>query len=215
MTNTYHDTHRAWNNVAELYQTYFMDLDLYDDTYDAFCARLEKPGARILEIGCGPGNITRYLLCKRPDFDLLATDVAPNMVELARKNNPTAQCEVLDCRDLNRLDSPFDGIVCGFCLPYLSKDDCSRLLRDCSGLLNPGGVLYLSAIEGDYARSGYETGRSTENTMFVYYYETDYLTDELHANGFAPIELIRKPYTKSDGTASTHLIFIATRSPAF
>jgi len=207
----YHDTHRAWNNVAELYQTYFMDLELYDDTYDAFCRRLEKPGSKILEIGCGPGNITRYLLRKRPDFDILATDVAPNMVELARKNNPAARCEVLDCRDLSRLDGRFDGIVCGFCLPYLSKDDCAQLLRDCSGLLNPDGVLYLSAIEGDHARSGYETGRSTENTMFVYYYEADYLTDELHANGFGRLELVRKPYAKSDGTDSTHLIFIAAK----
>jgi len=212
MTNTYHDTHRSWNNVAELYQTYFMDLDLYDDTYDAFCRLLEKPGARILEIGCGPGNITRYLLRKRPDFDLLATDVAPNMVELAQKNNPAARCEVLDCRDISRLDTRFDGIMCGFCLPYLSKEDCARLLRDCSGLLRPGGVLYLSAIEGDYARSGYETGRSTENTMFVYYYEADYLTNELSAAGFRQIELIRIPYTKSDGTASTHLIFIAVKT---
>jgi ubiquinone/menaquinone biosynthesis C-methylase UbiE len=210
--NSYHDTHRAWNNVAELYQTWFMDLDLYDDTYDAFCNRLEKPGARILEIGCGPGNITRYLLRKRPDFDLLATDVAPNMVELAQKNNPAARCEVLDCRNLNRLDTRFDGIVCGFCLPYLSKDDCAQLLRECSRLLHPGGVLYLSAIEGDYARSGYETGRSTENTMFVYYYEADFLMGQLLSNGFGGVETIRKPYTKSDGTASTHLIFIAVNN---
>lgn len=39
-----------------------MDLDLYNDTYDAFCQAVYKPGARIFEIGCGPGNITRYVL---------------------------------------------------------------------------------------------------------------------------------------------------------
>jgi len=211
MTNTYHDTHRAWNNVAERYQTHFMDLDLYDDTYDAFCNRLEKPGARILEIGCGPGNITRYLLRKRPDFVLLATDVAPNMVELARKNNPTAQCEVLDCRDLNRLDGPFDGIVCGFCLPYLSKEDCARLLRDCSRLLNPGGLLYLSAIEGDYARSGYETSSDGKTRMYVYLHQADYLLEGLKTNDFVNIDVIRKPYTKSDGSASIHLIILAQK----
>ncbi|MBD3580922.1 hypothetical protein [Flavobacterium selenitireducens] len=43
---------------ALLYQTKYMDLDLYDDTYDAFLAELPH-GAKLLELGCGPGNITR------------------------------------------------------------------------------------------------------------------------------------------------------------
>ncbi|MFN0014695.1 MAG: class I SAM-dependent methyltransferase [Saprospiraceae bacterium] len=209
--NTDNETIQAWDSVAAQYQTIFMDLDLYDDTYDAFCQRVEKSGAKILEIGCGPGNITRYLLRKRPDFDMLATDAAPNMVELARKNNPTARCEVMDCREMERLEACFDGIMCGFCLPYLSKEDCANLLRDCSNRLNPGGTLYLSAIEGDYARSGFETSSDRKTRMYVYLHQADYLLEALKTNGFANIDLIRKPYTKSDGTASTHLILITTK----
>ncbi len=202
---------RAWDNVAELYQASFMDLDLYNDSYDAFCQRIRKPGATVFEIGCGPGNITRYLLRKRPDLDILATDVAPSMIELARKNNPAARFEVMDGRDIGRLDGRFDGIMCGFCLPYLSETDSARLIRDCSLLLNTGGVLYLSAIEGDYGQSGYETGSNPEIRMFVHYYSEEFLHAALEANAFGHIEVLRKPYSRRDGTRSTHLIFIATK----
>ena len=53
---------------AKLYQEKFMDLALYNDSYGYFCSALDKPQAKILEIGCGPGNITMYLIQtkKRP-----------------------------------------------------------------------------------------------------------------------------------------------------
>ena len=53
----YKETFKTWNKVASLYEDKFMDLDLYNNTYDYFC-ELVKDNAKILEIGCGPGNIT-------------------------------------------------------------------------------------------------------------------------------------------------------------
>ena len=61
-------TIETYNKLAESYKEKFMDLDLYDDTYDLFCKLITKPNANIFEIACGPGNITKYLLQKRPDF---------------------------------------------------------------------------------------------------------------------------------------------------
>ena len=45
--------------------------------------------SKLFEIGCGPGNITKYLIYKNPNYKILATDAAPNMIALAKKNNPT------------------------------------------------------------------------------------------------------------------------------
>ncbi len=211
MMDQYEHTAQTWDQLASSYQDHFMDLDLYNDTYDAFCRLIEKPDARIFEIGCGPGNITRYLLAKRPDFRIEAIDVAPGMVELARKNNPAAQFAVLDAREIDRLPAGFDGIMCGFCLPYLSKTDCEKLVGDCSALLNPGGVLYISAIEGDYGQSDYETSSDGQHRLYVYYYEAEFLETALRSKGFAPAEVIRKPYSKRDGSISTHLVFVAQK----
>jgi cyclopropane fatty-acyl-phospholipid synthase-like methyltransferase len=206
----YQLTFNTYNKIAELYQEKFMDLDLYDDTYDAFCNLITKKDPAIFEIGCGPGNITRYLLQKRPDFRIEATDAAPNMVKLAQENNPAADCKVMDCRGLHLLTKKYDGIVCGFCVPYLSKEDCAKLLKDAATLLNSGGVLYFSAVEGDYDKSGMETN-SKGDQVFFYYHEVSYLLEGLQVNGFELEQLIRKDYPQPGKVLSTHMIFIALR----
>ena len=87
----YKEPFETWNKVASLYQVKFMGLNLYNDTYDFICNLITKDNAKILEIGCGPGNITKYLLSKRPDFDIFGIDIAPNMIELAKKNSHIKQ----------------------------------------------------------------------------------------------------------------------------
>jgi cyclopropane fatty-acyl-phospholipid synthase-like methyltransferase len=204
----YQTTFDTWDKIASLYQQYFMDLDLYNDTYDLFCDQLKTPAASILEIGCGPGNITRYLLNKRHDLLIDATDIAPNMISLAKQNNPAANCMILDAREIHTLTKKYNGIMCGFCLPYLSKEDCAKLFFDCKQLLNQDGVLYCSALEGDHENSGFESGSSGDKA-YVYYYEQDFLIQLLETTGFENIQTFRKQYQKKDGTEQIHLILIA------
>jgi ubiquinone/menaquinone biosynthesis C-methylase UbiE len=121
----YKETFTTWNKVAKIYQDKFMDLELYNDTYASFCKRL-APTASILELWCGPGNVTRHLLNYSPDFKVLATDMAPNMIELAKSNVPAAEFKILDARNLRGASENFDAILLGFCIPYLSKEDCEK-----------------------------------------------------------------------------------------
>ena len=202
-------TLETYDKVASLYQDKFMDLDLYNDTYDIFCRLIEKSHPAIFEIGCGPGNITRYLLSKRPDFDIQAIDLAPNMIQLAQKNNPTATFKVMDARAINTLATEFDAIIAGFCLPYLSKEESTKWIKDCSDLLPENGILYFSAIEGDYSQSGYETSSDGQHKMYIYYHQEDYLMESLEENNFELLHLNRKSYPKPNQLTATHIIFIA------
>ena len=204
-------TLQTWDKLADQYQEKFMDMDLYNDGYDTFCDLVEKQHPDVFEIGCGPGNITRYILSKRPDFNILAIDTSPNMIRLAKENNPAAGFRVMDCREIDSLQQKFDAIICGFCMPYLSKNDCIKLIKDCSFLLKNGGILYLSTIENDYNKSTFETSSDGQHTMFVYYHEEGYLQEVLRENNFELVELHRKMFPKADGTTSTHMIFIARK----
>jgi 2-polyprenyl-3-methyl-5-hydroxy-6-metoxy-1,4-benzoquinol methylase len=209
--DSYQVTSQTWDKIAALYQEKFMDLDLYHDTYDRFCEIVDKRDPSILEIGCGPGNMTKYLLGKRPDFEIEAIDVAPNMIELAQANNPGVHFHVLDCRDLDKLRSKYDAVVAGFCMPYLSREDSVKFLRDCAGLLRNGGILYLSTIRGDYTNSGY-VAASTGDKCYVYYYAEDFLRQEFIKNNFTVLELSHKQFQKEDGTISDDIVFIAKKS---
>jgi ubiquinone/menaquinone biosynthesis C-methylase UbiE len=208
--NKYETTITTWNRIAKLYQDTFMDLELYNDTYNAFCDGISKQDPNILEVGCGPGNITKYLLQQRPDFKILVTDVAPNMLALAKKNIPQATFKALDARNISQITETFEGIMCGFCLPYLNKEDCLKFLQDSYNLLNKDGLLYLSVLEGDYNDSSYQKG-SSGDTMFVHYYNEAFFKEQLIALGFKDLQIFKKAYTASQGDAQVHLIIVGRK----
>lgn len=202
----------TYNKCAVAFQDKFMTMNLYHNSYDRLSERIETVNPRILEIGCGPGNITRYLLSKRSDFNILAIDLAEKMIELATVNAPQAEFRVMDCREILSINEKFDAIVCGFCMPYLSHDECAKLIADMAALLNPGGMVYFSTMEGDDSRSGYETTSfSGSSEVYVHYHQSDFLKDKLIQNGFENIELIVQGYPEPDGTITNDLIFIAAK----
>lgn len=167
-----HSAGDIFNKHATEYQSRFMNVDLYADTFADFCASLQT-GAKVLEIACGPGNITQHLLRKRPDLQIFGIDLAPNMIELARQNNPSAEFAVMDCRNIATLDSIYDAVMCGFCLPYISMEEAERLIADCTELLSPNGVIYLSTMEDDYSKSGIVTNSHGEQCQMYFYTSGD------------------------------------------
>ncbi|HWY10026.1 MAG TPA: class I SAM-dependent methyltransferase [Bacteroidia bacterium] len=201
-----------FNKYASEYQNKFMDVNLYSDSLDLFCKKITKQKASVLELACGPGNITKYLLDKRPDLKILGTDLAPRMIKLARQNNPAAEFKILDCRNISVFEKKFDAIICGFCFPYLNKNEALKLISDASELLKPNGVIYISTMEDDYDNSGFKKGSSGEE-IFMYYYTADDLTGMLEKNNFKIAELQRKESTAPDGTTVIDLIILAVKLP--
>lgn len=170
-----------FDSLAQLYQDKYMDVSLYHESLNQFCAAL-PPQAEVLDVACGPGNVTRHLLNQRPDLRLLGTDLAPNMIVLAQQNNPEARFQLLDTRNIRELGQPFDGIVCGFGLPYLSREEAVAFIADAAALLRPGGLLYLSTMEDAYTRSGLQTS-STGQQLYMYFHEATYLRQAFADNG--------------------------------
>ena len=187
----YKETYQTWNNIAALYQDKFMDLDIYNDTYDYICNAIKNPKSKLLEIGCGPGNITKYLLTKRPDFEIFGIDIAPNMIELAKQNNPTAKFEVMDSRAISTLEEKFDGIVVGFCLPYLSPKDTTELITKAYNLLNEKGLLYLSFVEGEPEKSEFKVGSGCR--VFFYYHDLENVKTQLSNSKFKESTIFKVP----------------------
>lgn len=196
----------VFNQCANQYQERFMDLSMYHETFDAFCNSIKIPHASILELACGPGNITKYLVKKRPDFTILATDLAPNMLELAKANNPNVNFKLLDCKAFNSLNQTFDAIICGFGLPYLSKEEAIQMIADAAKQLHPNGVLYISTMEDDYSKSGLQTSSDGKHTLFMHFHQTDYLAEAIINNGFELIELKRISYHEPKPTNDLVLI---------
>ena len=199
-----------FNKLAQGYQDKFMDVSLYHDSFDIFCSYIKKEKASVLELACGPGNITQYLLKKRPDLNILGTDLAPNMIELAKINNPLANFQLLDSRAITSLNKTYDAIMCGFCLPYLNKEEAIQLIENAAKVLTDNGVIYISTMEDDYSKSDFKKGSSGDE-IFMHYHQGDYLTEALKTNGFTTINVIRQNYPTTDGSKVIDLIIIAQK----
>ncbi|MFM9949256.1 MAG: class I SAM-dependent methyltransferase [Saprospiraceae bacterium] len=202
----------VFDKLADVYQDKYMDVSLYHHSFDLFCDQITQKNAEILELACGPGNITQYLLKKRPDFKILGTDLAPNMIELAKINNPTAEFQVMDCMDIGQLDQKYDAIMCGFCLPYLSREESVQLISDAGKILKPNGVLYLSTMEDNYSKSGPKTSSDGAYQLYMYFHQADYLAAVLQENGFKIINLQRQDYPTQDGTKTVDLLILAAKN---
>jgi cyclopropane fatty-acyl-phospholipid synthase-like methyltransferase len=194
-----------FNRYANAYQERFMDLDLYNDTYDALNSLL-KPNAKVLEVGCGPANISRYLLSKRPDLKITGIDIAENMIDLAKQNCPSASFEIIDCRDISSFNEKFDVVICGFCIPYLNMEEVMKLISDSRKLLSDHGVLYLSVIEDSYEKSSYQKSSDGKDGCMIYFYTEADLRAILTENKFEEPLIFRKQFGES-----THLVMIASQ----
>lgn len=204
---------QVFDAFAEAYQDKFMDVGLYRNSLDLFCASIQKEEASVLDIACGPGNLTRYLLNRRPQFRMLGIDLSSKMLDLANANNPEAEFQLRDCREVGKIGRNFDAVLCGFGLPYLSKEEAIQLISDIAGVLNPKGLFYLSTMEGDYAESGFRAPSSGgEEKLFIHYHQADYLTDALGKSGFNILNLMRVKSPESEESSTADLIILAGKS---
>ena len=57
------------------------------------------------------------------------------MVELAKQNNPSVNFQILDIKNLAEIKNQFEGIVAGFILNYLSKQEVINFLSEAKKML--------------------------------------------------------------------------------
>jgi len=207
MDELYQNTINTWKQLAHVYHEKFKDVTLYDESYETFAALLD-PQCSFLEIGCGPGNVTRWFKQRLPQASILATDVASEMIEEAQKHISGVDFEVLDARELNSIAQKFDAILASFIVPYLTKNDLETFISDVADRLNPNGLFYLSCIEKDYSKSFTQDG-STGHKMTVHYYLEDDVLKLFEKHQFEHLKTIRVDYPLPTGESDTHLILFA------
>lgn len=109
-----------------------------------------QPGWRVLEIACANGNFARRIA---PNVaEVIATDISPRMIELARQRTPTSvtnvDFRVIDASDTDALgtlgDAPFDAAVCNMAI--MDMPAIEPLLATLRRLLKPGGTFVFTTM---------------------------------------------------------------------
>ncbi|HZV70761.1 MAG TPA: methyltransferase domain-containing protein [Saprospiraceae bacterium] len=93
-----------------------------------------------LEIGCGTGRVTRQLRkVLRPGTKLIASDISPDMMQLAKENlkDQDIEWQIINGQDLPFEDNSIDLIVC--CFTYMFVEDKDKAFSEAYRVLKPGG----------------------------------------------------------------------------
>lgn len=112
------------------------------ETYDLLVALRDGAKARILDVGCGPGDLARLLAPRVERVD--AVDASPPMIALG-KTLPEGDCPTLRwmCGRVEDIvfDGPYDLITAGESLHWMDWEHVFPCFRS---FLVPGGYLVLA-----------------------------------------------------------------------
>jgi 2-polyprenyl-3-methyl-5-hydroxy-6-metoxy-1,4-benzoquinol methylase len=112
--------------------------DAFDTAFEAVVATQPR---RVLEVGCGMGAFAERL-ARQTSAEVLATDLSPRMVELARERGLDAR--VADVQALPFDDGEFDCVVANAMLYHV--EDLDRALSELARILEPRGKLVAVTI---------------------------------------------------------------------
>jgi 2-polyprenyl-3-methyl-5-hydroxy-6-metoxy-1,4-benzoquinol methylase len=138
----------AYDRIGEHYDEAFPHKDAQVTSTAGLIERL-RPGARVLDVGCGTGLPTTRRLADA-GLSVTGVDISPVMLDIARRNVPEASFAHVDMVDLDpELLGTYDAVVAYFALLHLPRARVPRALSALRGMLVPGGWLTLSMVEAD------------------------------------------------------------------
>jgi ubiquinone/menaquinone biosynthesis C-methylase UbiE len=140
--NSARDDHtRFVGSVPEAYDRYLGPL-LFEPFARDLVQRLDLPkNARVLELACGTGRLTRHLrLHLAPNGHVTATDLNGPMLTTAMSTvgvGPDIEWRQADATALPFNDASFDAVVCQFGIMFFP--DKPAAVREALRVLEPGG----------------------------------------------------------------------------
>ena len=152
-----------WDNIHKEYKR---EEIMFDDWLNMFSKIIENCKTPILDLGCGSGNNTLFLINKSKE--VIPCDQSINAIKNINNNFP----EVKDARCFNMLDgmpfsdNSFDVIIADLCLHYFKSSDTKKILMEIRRILTGNGTILARLNSINDVNHGANEGKMIENNLF-------------------------------------------------
>ena len=140
------ETRLYYDKTAEKIANEWYGNELLLPSIQEFVSLL-PPGARVLDMGCGPGHESIKLA--KTGVETVGIDYSKMCIKIARERCPECRFEVMDFLDLNIEFGKFDGVFFSGSLPHIRPQDIQRVFRNIRSILLDKGYLEIITVEGE------------------------------------------------------------------
>lgn len=167
-----------FDDVAAHYDSWYdTELGSVSDQVERHLAQsmFKAPGPKVLEIGCGTGQYTSWLV--QEGYEVTAIDISGEMMALAQKKiavieentskaNPVHWWHADITEILDQLET-YDGIISMTAFEFIPEPEI--VLKKLFSHLKPGGCMMIGLIAGNSAWSEYyeESSRNKPDSVFA------------------------------------------------
>ncbi|WP_432946878.1 class I SAM-dependent methyltransferase [Kribbella sp. CA-253562] len=182
----------SYDRVADNY----VELNLGDLTsypwlrtaIDGFAAAVSGLGP-VLDVGCGPGDVTAYLAER--GLEVSGVDLSPRMIEHARRRYPGLRFEVASATELELADASYGGILGWWSLFNLPRPVLPAVIESFARALVPGGHLIIATHQGEGDIERTEAYGAVPVSWTTHLWQPDELWAMLAAAGLGPVAELR------------------------
>lgn len=203
------DLQSSYDRVAADYAEHFRD-EMEEKPFDRkmldwLAEKVGNPGV-VCDMGCGPGQIARYL--HDHGVKVCGVDLSTAMVERAVALNPDIAFEQGDMLDLSQIaDNSYGGIAAFYSIIHVPRPLVVQALQELKRVLCPAGVLLLTFHIGQEIIHRDEWWGKEVSLDFIFF-ETEEMKGFLEAAGFELQEVIeRDPYPEVEYPSRRAYIF--------
>ena len=145
-------TSKIWNFWANRYERLWVQKYSLRPTREYVLIEINKyikdEGiTKILDLGCGPGELIQALENKYKDLDITGIDFSEKMLEVSKDRNPRVKHINMNVDDLDKLDDEFNIVICTHSLPYYKTPN--NVMKQLSRLLEDDGKIIIGFASGD------------------------------------------------------------------
>ena len=152
-----------WDNLHKYYSREDIKID---DWLDKFSDIIDNCSTPVVDLGCGSGNDTLYLINKGKK--VISCDQSSNAIENIKKNFP----EIYDTKCFNMLDGmpfkddSFDVIIADLCLHYFREVDTIKIINEIYRILTEKGCLIFRINSINDVNHGAGEGNEIEHHLY-------------------------------------------------